>query len=56
MEKLIKGRQFDAVILDDMYEGEVSDEQMKKAIEWFKVIEPCLSDVQVLPARSNRKD
>ena len=54
--KGLQGRQFDTIILDDMCEGEVSDEQMKKTIEWFKTLEPMLSDVQVLPAQSNKKD
>ncbi len=55
-EELRKGQQFDMVIMDDLYEGEVSDEQMKATIEWFKTIEPMLSAVQALPARSNRKE
>lgn len=55
-EKLTKGRQFNTIIMDDLCEGEVSAEQMKATVEWFKIIEPMLSDVQVLPARSNRED
>ena len=44
MEKLIKGRRFNAVIFDDMHEGEVSDEQMKKAVEWFKTTRRLLEE------------
>lgn len=54
-EKPTKGRQFNTVIVDDLCKGEVSDEQKKATIEWFKTIEPMLSDVQVLPARSNKE-
>lgn len=43
-EKPTKGQQFDTVILDDMCEGEVSDEQMEATIEWHEKTQALLKE------------